>query len=374
MHFCSPDSRFSRLIALVFIASIFVTGCGNKTERDKSATQIVAKVDGQEISVHQVNSVLVKATGVTPENLSGAKLEILEKLVDQQIAINEATSKKLDRSPEVITAIENAKREIIARSLLDQIASGQPKPTDEEARKYYSEHPELFSQRRLFSVQEIALRKNTNNIAEIREKVATSKSMDEVSSWLRERKIEFIPNAGNRAAEQVPLEVLPKLHLFKDGQIGLIEGNDAFFVMHLVTSRSAPVDEAQALPRIKIFLFNQRGAEAIKLGKAELKAKAKIEYLGEFAGGEAAFKTKAEAEAKARAATNADAQAKAKTDADALAKQKVDEQAAAQAEADARSKARSEARAQAEKDPAKGQQSTATSVNADIEKGIKGLK
>jgi EpsD family peptidyl-prolyl cis-trans isomerase len=352
------------VITLVCLAAV---ACGKK---DPAATQVVASVDGEEISVHQINAVLGKAGGVTPENLPKAKVEVLGGLVEQQLAINLAVSKKLDRSPDVVAAIEAAKRDIIARAALADIAASLPKPTDEEAKKYFDDHPELFSQRRVFSLQELALRKDTPGIAQVREKVASAKSMDELAAWLKDKNIAFSANAGNRPAEQIPLEVLPKLHAFKDGQIGVIEANDSYLIVRLQQSLSQPVAEAKALPTIKLFLANQRGAEAVKAAKADMKAKAKINYFGEFAGGEDAFKAKAEAEAKAAAAAAEQTRAKAKADADALAKQKLDEQASAQQEAEARAKARADAREQS----GVGKDGSVKAEAANLEKGIKGLK
>ena len=161
---------------------------------------------------------------------------------------------------------------------------------------------------------------------------------------------------------------MPVLHKFKDGQIGLIEGNDANFIERVAASKTLPITEAQAIPRIKVFLANQRGSEAIKREKEAMKAKAKVQYLGEFAGGEAAFKAEAEAKAKAVAEAKAAAEAQAKAVAETVAKQKAEDQAKAQAEAEARSKARAEARASATNSPA----SAPESIN--LEKGIKGLK
>ncbi len=368
MHFRYSTTRHVGTIAALTAALVLLAACGNK---DKSATQVAAKVDGEEISVHQINSVLARSGGITPENLPKAKREVLERLIEQQIAINEAVSRKLDRSPEVVTAIENAKREIIARSALDQIASNQPKPTDEEVKQYYSEHPELFAQRRLFNLQEIALRKNTPNVPDITAKVATAKTLEEVSVWLKEKNIEFTASGTTRSADQIPPEILPKPHQFKDGQMGLIEGNDAIFILRVVASRSAPLEEALALPRIRTFLFNQRGSEIIKREKIALKEKAKVEYLGEFSGGEAAFKAKVTSDAKASAEAAAQASAKAQADADALAKLKADEKAALQAESEAQAKARAQARAQAGNDQKPADPSSA---NVNLEKGIKGLK
>lgn len=365
--FVSPT--FSRYLALVLLSSsaaLVATGCGKK---DKAATQVVASVDGEEISVHQINAILSKARGISPENLPSAKVEILGGLVEQQLAINLANSKKLDRTPEVVAAIEAARREILARAAMEQIAVAQPKPTDDEARKYYAEHPALFSERRVYNLQEIALSKSTSGMDQVRTQVASAKSMEDMVSWLKEKKLEFSVNSGTRPAEQLPLEVLPKLHTYKDGQIGLVEGKDSYLIVRVVASRVQPVTEAQALPTIKVFLANQRGAEAVKLAKDEMKAKAKIEYFGEFAGGEAAYKAKAEADAKAAVDAAEQAKAKAKADADVLAKQKADELAVSQAEQEARSRARAEARAKAGKD-----QGDTKADAANLEKGIKGLK
>lgn len=362
-------SLSSRFLAVALVASstvLVVSGCDKK---EKGATQVVASVDGEEISVHQINSVLSKARGISPDNLSKAKVEILGGLVEQQLAINLATSKKLDRTPEVVAAIEAARREILARAALEQIASAQPKPTDEEAQKYYAEHSALFSERRVYNLQEISLGKATSGMDQIRAQVASAKSMEEMVGWLKEKKVEFSVASGTRPAEQLPLEVLPKLHAFKDGQIGLVEGKENYLIVRVVASRVQPVTEAQALPTIKVFLANQRGAEAVKLAKDEMKAKAKIEYFGEFAGGEAAYKAKAEADAKAAADAAEQAKAKARADADAFAKQKADELAASQAEQEERSRARAEARAKAGKD-----QEAAKADAANLEKGIKGLK
>ncbi len=360
----------SSRLGVVILAGLVVFGVAACGKKDKAATQVVAAVDGEEITVQQINGVLSKARGVTPENLPKAKADILSGLVDQQIAINLAINKKLDRSPEVVAALESARREILARAALEQIAATAEKPTDEDAKKYYSAHPELFSARRIFNLQEIALGKNLPDVEQVRSRVANSKTMEELVAWLKSQNIQYAANAGTRPAEQVPLEVLPKLHQFKDGQIGLIDGKEGYLIMRVVSSTAQPVSEVQALPTIKVFLGNQRGAEAVNLVKTEMKTKAKIEYFGEFSGGEAVFKAKAEAEAKAAAESAASAKAKSQQDAEAAAKVKADDQAAALADQEARSKARAEARAQA--DSEKKTANPAEAVN--LEKGLKGLK
>ena len=150
--------RFYSIIRLfpLLLVMFLAIGCGKKEEA-KAATQVAAKVNADEITVHQVNNVLARSPNVTPEIAEKAKREILNRLIDQQLAKQQAIEKKLDRSPNVVQAIEAAKDEILARAYLEHVAGAQPRPTEEEIKKYYAEHPELFARRRVFNLEEILM-------------------------------------------------------------------------------------------------------------------------------------------------------------------------------------------------------------------------
>ena len=275
--------------AALLICAVFVAACGNKTEEAKKpATQVAAKVNSEEITVHQVNNVLARNPNIPAEAAPRAKREIVDRLIDQELARQQALDKKLDRSPQVVQAIEAAKSEILARAYLQQVASSQAKPTPEEVKKYYAEHPELFAQRRLYMLEEIALaRADQKIVKELRDKVAKAKSMQEVGEWLKVREIQYMVNRGGRAAEQIPLEMLPRLNKMKDGEIQVMEAGERVNVVRVVATKAAPVDETAAAPRIQQFLYNKRSSEIVAEEMKRLKGEAKIEYVGEFAEGAA---------------------------------------------------------------------------------------
>ena len=105
----------------LLLAIVIAPGCGKKDEADtkaKAATQVAAKVNAEEITVHQVNNILARNPNVKPEAAGEAKREILNRLIDQQLAKQEAIEAKLDRSPNVMQAIEAARSEILARAHL----------------------------------------------------------------------------------------------------------------------------------------------------------------------------------------------------------------------------------------------------------------
>jgi len=282
----------------ILLAVALTTGC----EKKDIATQVAAKVNGDEITVHQVNNVLAQRQDIKPENEAQAKRAILDSLINQQLARQKAIEYKLDRSPKVVQAIEAAKTEILARAHLDGITATLHTPEGWEIQDYYAKHPELFAQRRIFTLEELLFVGNDDVNAELRKQLDKASSMKEITDWLQSRGIKFVARRGTRAAEQIPLDILPRVQAMKKGEIQPYKDTRGgrYQVIRVVDFLEAPVDEATAAPRIQTFLFNQISAEAIAREMNEIRKQAKIEYMGEFAGDAAAAKAKVKAETKAK--------------------------------------------------------------------------
>jgi hypothetical protein len=172
-------------------------------------------------------------------------------------------------------------------------------PAPYEVETFYRRHPELFAERRVFSLEELNFVGDNEVAAEVREQLSRSRSLKDVAAWLKSRGIAFTANGGVRAAEQIPLEILPKLQRMKEGETQLFEaGGTQLRLLRLVAFQAAPVDPATAAPRIRQFLFNRNSAEVIAKEMKELRQFAKIEYLGEFAGLTAEGEAKVGAEGK----------------------------------------------------------------------------
>jgi len=279
------DRTLRGTLASCLAIAMLIAGCGNE---NPAATQLAAKVNKYEISAHQVNQAVARAgaqQGLSAERLAALRLEVLDRLVDQQLAVERAIAQKLDRKPEVMLQIEASRREILVRAYYEQLGGSLPQPEPNEARKYYVENPQLFAQRRIYRLHEIAV----GDMGEVGGKAdglrdfAEGRPIGEIEAWLKARVIPYASHVVIRAAEQIPLDVLQQLARFKDGEVGVIEASKALLVMHLIASRPASVEEAAALPAIQRFLVSRRLLDAIEQDKAHLRAQAKIEYLNEFA-------------------------------------------------------------------------------------------
>jgi len=274
--------RIFMVFAVLLLPASMTSGCGKK-DTPQPATQVAVRVNNDEITVHQVNFVLTRSQNASPERVPQLKREVLDRLIDQQLAKQKAIENKLDRSPQVVQAIEAAKNEVLARAYLEGLAAAVPMPASWEIEKYYAQHPELFSQRRLFDLEEFVLEAGADAATELSERLRRIRSMQEVADWLQSRGIRFLANRGLRAAEQIRLDMLPKLQEMRAGEIRMFEaGSGRYQIIRVVAFRPEPFDEATAAPLIQRFLLDQRSREYVAREMERIKQQAKIEFLGEF--------------------------------------------------------------------------------------------
>lgn len=277
------SSYFPRSVSLLALASVLVlSACGKSEEGSKPQTQVAAKVNKEEISVHQINNVLARTPNIAADQAKQASRQILEKLIDQQLLVEQAEAKKLDRDPNVLQQVEASRREILARAYIEQMGASLSKPSMDEVRDYYTKHPELFSERRIYNFNELSIASNESLMKELQDQMGKVRTINDVAEWLKQKNVAFTAASATKAAEQLPIELLPRLHQMKDGQIGILPMQGRTVVMQLAASRSMPVDSAKATPVIEQFLLNQRKLELITREMKQLREQAKIEYQGEF--------------------------------------------------------------------------------------------
>ena len=101
---------------------VLLAACGGD-DKKKPASQVAAKVNREEISVHQINAVLSRAGRLSPEQTEKASRDVLEKLIDQELAVQKAIEKKVDRDPNVMQMIEAGRRQILAQAYLEYLYS-----------------------------------------------------------------------------------------------------------------------------------------------------------------------------------------------------------------------------------------------------------
>ena len=280
------------LMGGIGLFAILLAGCGDKSDATwGKASQVAATVNKHEITVHQVNQLLQTVGPIAPDQSKRAASEVLERLIDQELLVQQAQEKKLDRSVPVLEAIEAAKREIYSRAYLEQVSSTAATPDQMQIAEFYSANPDMFMRRKIYTFEEVDAQPSPEAAVALQQWVVRAKGLDEVVAWLQQRNIPWRSSISTKTADELPADVLPRLVGTKPGEIALLTVRGGVIALRMVDARDQPMDLATATPFIERIIVAQRKAEAMQAEVARLRGLSSIQYAGDFAGARAATAT-----------------------------------------------------------------------------------
>jgi EpsD family peptidyl-prolyl cis-trans isomerase len=276
--------RMMALLPVVVASALVISGCGDKSKSEGKASQAAARVNGEEITVHQINQLLERQQGLKPEQAEAASRQALEALIDQQLAVSKAEEQKLDRDPAIVQLLDSTRRGILARAYIEKTAAaGAGTPSADEVRKYFDSKPALFSQRKVYALQEFTVPAAPDQAKQLMDKLKATKTAAEFGEVLKASGLKFTANQSTQAAESLPLGIVEPLSKVSDGEALYITAKDGFKALLVVASKEQPVTFDQAKPAIEQYLTVERRREFAQKELKKLRAEAKVEYIGKFA-------------------------------------------------------------------------------------------
>lgn len=267
------------ILAATMVVVLGLTGCGDK-EKASSPSQVLAKVNGKEVTVLQLNYLLAQNQRLDKAQ-QRSKQQLLDDLVQQELLVQKAEELKLDRNPNVLQAVEFAKRQVLAQAAAGQLLGKVKDPAESELQKFYQEHPLVFAERRIYDLGVFVININSMNDV-IAEQLNGSKNAEQTAQILKAAGVNFTNTQSKAPAEVLPEPVLGQLQKMQPGDIVQIREGNSMLMMQLKGSEAAPVDFAKAKPAIQARLKQTSMQSEGNLQMEDIKKKAKIEYLQKF--------------------------------------------------------------------------------------------
>jgi EpsD family peptidyl-prolyl cis-trans isomerase len=296
-HFPTLPRR--ALCAALILLAATLSACGNKA-KDAKPGQALASVNGNEITVLQLNEELQRA-GVPAAQQDAASKQLLQALIDRQLLESEAEKEKLDRDPKVMQAIDRARALIIAQAYVQKHVGNVTQPTPAEVEDYFNKHPEFFSNRKQFNMNELIMGA-ADLTPEVKATADGAKSLEEVAVWLEAHKIKYGRTQVTRSTADLTPEVSQKLLAMPKGQIFIVKEGERAMLISIAETRDAPVNLQVAAPQIAQFLVTQKNKELAANEVKRLRSTARIEYMNKSMMPDAASSTATPAAAHAAAA------------------------------------------------------------------------
>lgn len=267
------------LLAWLTAATLALTACSD-TAPEQAPSQVIARVNKVEITMLQFNHALQTMGVAVPSET--VRREVTRKLIDREIAVQAANEAGMDKVPEVLLQLEEARREVLARAFAERIAGRATPPTTEEAERFYRSNPALFSERRIYRLREAALSVEIQHIDEIKRLLSEQASLNEVSEWSRGQDIAFNEQIVIRAAEQLPIEALPRLQKASTGDTVIFESPRGILVYEVLDAQAAPVSWEAARPIVLDHLARQVGKREVEARIGALRSMAVVTYADGF--------------------------------------------------------------------------------------------
>lgn len=271
MKHINPNKACAGLLA------VLLSACGSKVEQKPG--QALASVNGEEITVMQLNDELARANAPATQQ-EAVRKQVLESLIDRQLLIGEAAKEKVDRDPRVVQAIERSRAVILAQAYMQKRLGTPAKPSSEEVEAYYSQNPQFFSQRKHFDMREIIL--PTREVSdELKLVMDKTRSLDDVAAWLDAHKVKYQKAQLSRSGSELPPELSAKLMALSKGQLFIVREGERSMLVTIADIRSSPVELEAARPQIEQYLLARKGKEAAEQEVKRLRASAKIAYINQ---------------------------------------------------------------------------------------------
>ena len=268
------------LIGFVALAmAVTLPACDNskKAVKESRVERAVPLVKVNDVDIFLAND-LTPADHKSAATKEAVNKKMLEMMIDRQLLQNEALHNNIDRDPKVIQAIEHAKTEILAEAYLQSKFATLAVSQKPEIDAYFKAHPELFTQRKIFYMNELLVATKDFS-AQLKSKLDSAKSIEQVVAWLDRNHIRYERTQVARSTADLAPEMITKLKTMRRNQLFVINAGEYTMLDAIYDVKPSHITAQAAAPQIEEYLRNKKRKEIGDLELARLRASAKIVYL-----------------------------------------------------------------------------------------------
>ena len=266
--------------------ALLVAGCGKKGEGGLEKGQVVATVDGKDITVHELNAELQGANlpaNIAPDQKKQLEQAALQQVVNRRILADIARERGLDKTPMFLLQERRAEENILVQMLQRQMSGAIKQPTQTEIDTFIAQNPDLFADRKIFTIDQIQFEAPRD--PEVLKKYQPLTTMDQVEAMLKQDGLEYkrAPSKLDVATAN-PQLVQQVLKMPKD-DIFLIPAGRVMVANKITDTQVQPLTGEQANQLATGLLQQRKFQDLIKrdLEPKVKKAESEVKYQAGFA-------------------------------------------------------------------------------------------
>lgn len=270
----SPSVRRSALAVGAAVALLGLSGCDKKAEG-----QVVAVVDGEEITSQEVNGALGAAAAQGEPDQQMRNLA-LNQLVDRRLLAKVARDEGVESSPEYILRKRNLEENLLVQMMGEKLARDNKQPTPQQIDQMIAENPQAFADRTVFALDQLVFQMPPRR--DVFDALTPAKTMGEVVAALNKFGIKFQRGNNTIDSANLPPPVFQQFKRVGTSEPMVIPAGRAVTVAMITGSEAAPVS-GQAARSVAANAYAKREVEKALKAKLDAARKGgKIEYQSGF--------------------------------------------------------------------------------------------
>jgi len=269
--------------ALGLLACVSLAGC-DMLKKDKEPTgQVVATVDGEEITLTAVRAELGNQMPKDPKARKEAEMAALQRILARKVLAKAAQKADVEKSPQYAIQKERLEEGLLVQAYQTQVAEAVPIPSREEATRFINEHPHTYAQRKIYVVDQI--RMGRPNDPTLLNQLQPLDTLEEVASVLQANGMQFQRVAGKIDAVAIEPSMMDQIAKLPPTEMFVIPAGQGLVVNAIRETQVVPFTGEPAVKHATAVLRSQRAQETVRkqFGNVLGQAVASVKYNKAYA-------------------------------------------------------------------------------------------
>ena len=252
---------------------LVLSGCHFGASKSSPTGQVVATVGAREITRRELEVEVRGSRASTPAAQKAARQAALQRIVQRVALANAARDQGIDKDPSFALLSQRGDDALLVQLLETKMAASVPPPTNEEAQQYQEANPNMFSERKIFDVEQIRMSRPSD--PQIIKKLEPLKTLDEIASFLTENHIVFQRGTNVMDAVSQNPKLLSAIMALPPHEVFILSSANEVFVNEIRDTRTSPFVGAPATQFALSSLKSQHIQEAVARQLSSILAKAR---------------------------------------------------------------------------------------------------
>lgn len=264
--------------AAIVLSALALAGCGSD---EAPSGQVVATVDGVEITQSELNAELGGRRAPTAEGQKQLQLAVLNQMVARVLLANAAKEQGLDKTPEAAIAKQRAEQLALIEMLQKKLGASAPQVSADEVAQFVASNSELFANRRLYVVDQIIVPSPPPQLLKGLEPVQT---WDEAKAELAKYNLPANSTVGVIDVLTVAPQFAKQVAALPANAVFIVPAQGSIRINHIRESQPAPVSGDSANRLAKEMLVQRRTGQQVQdaIGKILTEGRSKVKFSPAF--------------------------------------------------------------------------------------------